>query len=150
MVKRAVLALMCVMSAEAFVQGPSMGLASRRSPAVAPRLRAGANVRRSPGAALRMQEDSSVKEDKKEGEAAGAADPYAVKQEVPSWAEEENQWEIDEAAGGASAADKQKKLVAVGTGAVALSLSLAYLAAVALLESRGPLQPPPCEATDTC
>lgn len=41
---------------------------------------------------------------------------------------EENQWEIDEAAGGASAADKQKKLVAVATGAVAMALSLAYLA----------------------
>jgi hypothetical protein len=33
------------------------------------------------------------------------------------------------------------------TGAVAMVLSVAYLAAVAVLESRGPLQPPPCEAT---
>jgi hypothetical protein len=35
-------------------------------------------------------------------------------------------------------------------GAVAMALSVAYLAAVALLESRGALQPPPCEATETC
>ena len=31
-----------------------------------------------------------------------------------------------------------------------MALSVAYLAAVALLESRGALQPPPCEATETC
>jgi len=44
--------------------------------------------------------------------------------------QEDNQWEIDEAAGGASAEDQKKKLVAVGTGAVAMILSVAYLAGV--------------------
>jgi len=78
-----------------------------------------------------------------------AADPYAVKQDIPSWAKEDNQWDLDTKAGEVTE-DKKKKAVAIATGAVAMFLSLAYLAAVAILESRGPLQPPPCEATDTC
>jgi len=95
-----------------------------------------------------MQEDPKAVENKVAVENK-AADPYAVKQDIPSWAKEGNQWETDLQAGEA-AQDKQKKLVAIATGAVAMVLSVAYLAAVAVLESRGPLQPPPCEATESC
>jgi len=113
---------------------------------VSANVNSGLQARRLVVGALRMQEEPGSKEST---ETKAAVDPYEVKKEVPSWAKEENQWELDMKAGEA-AEDKKKKAVAVATGAVAMLLSLAYLGAVAVLESRGPLQPPPCEATDTC
>ncbi|EKX33459.1 hypothetical protein GUITHDRAFT_147907 [Guillardia theta CCMP2712] len=86
---------------------------------------------------LRMQTNQPEEETKE--------DPYAVKPQVPSFARTENQWAKDLEVGEEDG-DKNKKLLAITTGAVALVLSVLYLVAVALLESRGPLQPPPPEA----
>ena len=81
--------------AEAFVQGPSAGLALSRPATFAAKQRApGVKVlRRAAVPALRMQEEG-LKEDKPK--VPEAADPYEVKKEVPSWAKEENQWELDQ------------------------------------------------------
>jgi len=74
-------------------------------------------------------------------------DPYVVEVEKPSFAKDaaENQWAKDLEAG-ESKEDGKKKFVAMSTGAVALALGVVYLLAVAALESRGPLKPPPPEA----
>jgi hypothetical protein len=53
--------------------------------------------------------------------------------------QEENQWELDEAAGIAEG-DKSKKIIAITTGAFALVLSVVYLLAVVALESRGEMK----------
>jgi hypothetical protein len=66
-------------------------------------------------------------------------DPYVVKQQVPSFAKEENQWELDMKAG-AEAGDSKKKLIAVTTGAFAMVISVIYLLAVFALESRGDMK----------
>jgi hypothetical protein len=66
-------------------------------------------------------------------------DPYVVKQQVPSFAKEENQWELDMKAA-AEAGDASKKLVAITTGAFAMVISLLYLIAVFALESRGEMK----------
>jgi len=75
----------------------------------------------------------------------GKEDPYAVKQEVPSFAKEDNQWELDTQAG-LEAGDQKKKLVAITTGAFAFVISIVYLLAVVALESRGDMKPAPPEA----
>lgn len=164
--QRAVLALLfCVIAVEAFAPAPCSvggGLRKLKLPSsLKPQVDTRAALR------LRMQVESpkTTADIAKEAAIAGrsyadaiaangntppnAADPYALKKEVPSWAKEENQWELDQKAGEAEG-DKNKKALAVATGAVAMVLSVLYLGMVAFLESRGPLQPPPCEATDTC
>ena len=137
------------LQADAFVAGPPTGLALRQPASGLAMNRIRMRTQRRTNVPVRMQEEG-LKEGEKAGEGAKPAeDPYAVKQSIPSWAKEENQWEID-AAKGEDAGDAQKKLVAVLTGVVAMALSVAYLAMVTFLESRGPLKPPPCEATGTC
>lgn len=136
------------LQADAFVAGPPTGLALRQPASGLAMSRIRMRTQRRTNLPARMQEEG-LKEGEKAGEAKPAEDPYAVKQSIPSWAKEENQWEID-AAKGEDAGDAQKKAVAVLTGVVAMALSVAYLAMVTFLESRGPLKPPPCEATGTC
>mmetsp|Transcript_2070 Transcript_2070/g.4800 ORF Transcript_2070/g.4800 Transcript_2070/m.4800 type:complete len:160 (-) Transcript_2070:75-554(-) len=78
-------------------------------------------------------------------EGEGKEDPYAVKEEKPSFAKEENQWELDNLAGEESG-DSKKKMIAITTGAFAMVISVAYLLAVVALESRGEMKPAPEEA----
>ena len=66
-------------------------------------------------------------------------DPYVVKQQVPSFAKEENQWELDSKAA-AEAGDSQKRLIAITTGAFAMVICVVYLLAVFALESRGDMK----------
>mmetsp|Transcript_8313 Transcript_8313/g.16618 ORF Transcript_8313/g.16618 Transcript_8313/m.16618 type:complete len:160 (-) Transcript_8313:86-565(-) len=99
-------------------------------------------LRRS-GMKLRMS--SSPPEPTQEEPKAESVDPYAVQPEVPGFAKQENQWELDSKAA-KDGEDEKKKSIAIVSGVVAAVLSIAYLAAVVALESRGPLQPPPPEA----
>ena len=92
------------LQADAFVAGPPTGLALRQPVSGLAMNRIRMRTQRRTNLPARMQEEG-LKEGEKAGEAKPAEDPYAVKQSIPSWAKEENQWEID-AAKGEDAGDK--------------------------------------------